>query len=275
MGAERSSSMSWIPTDRPLVFGHRGGSRLAPENTIAAFERAVAEGVDGLELDVRLSKDGEVMVCHDASVDRTSNTTGVIADMTASELARVDAGYRFSSGALSYPFRWRGFGVPRLADVLARHPHHPFIVEMKDNTRAMAEATVEVVRAAGATDRVCLGAFSDAVMRHARRHAPEIASSASSGEVLRAMLAGRLGFLPPRRRYQALQVPERRRRLRVVTPRFVQAARRAGVPVQVWIVDRAEDIRRLLDWGVQAIITDRPDIAVPTVAAWRREHGSR
>ena len=268
------NSMNWIPTDRPLVFGHRGGSRLAPENTIAAFDRAVAEGVDGLELDVRLSKDGQAMVCHDARVDRTSNTTGAIADMTAIELAHVDAGYRFTSGALSYPFRWRGFGVPTLAEVIARYPRHPLIVEMKDNTRAMAKATVEVVRAAGAADRVCLGAFPNGVMRHARRDGPEIATSASSGEVLRAMLTARAGLLPPRRRYQTLQLPERRKRLRVVTPRFVRAARRAGVPVQVWIVDRAEDIRRLLDWGVQAIITDRPDIAVPVVAAWRREHGS-
>jgi glycerophosphoryl diester phosphodiesterase len=267
--------MTWMPTDRPLVFGHRGGSRLAPENTIAAFDRAVAEGVDGLELDVRLSKDGQVMVCHDARVDRTSNTIGAIADMTASELARVDAGYRFVSGALSYPFRWRGFGVPALAEVLARYPHHPFIVEMKDNTQVMAEATVEVIRAAGALDRVCLGAFQSRVLSHARRLAPDAASGASSAEVLRAMCTARVGLLPPRRRYQALQAPERRGRLRVVTPRFVRAARRAGVPVQVWIVDRAEDIRRLLDWGVQAIITDRPDIAVPAVAAWRREHGIR
>ena len=266
--------MSWIPTDRPLVFGHRGGSRLAPENTIAAFDRAVAEGADGLELDVRLSKDGQVMVCHDARVDRTSNATGAIADMTASELARVDAGYRFTPGDLSYPFRWRGVGVPTLGEVLARHPRHPVIVEMKDNTRALAEATVEVVRAARATDRVCLGAFPNAVMRHARREGPEIATSASSGEVLRAMLSGRLGVLPPRRRYEALQVPERRGRVRVVTPRFVRVAGRARVPVQVWIVDREEDLRRLLDWGVQAIITDRPDVAVPVVAAWRREHGN-
>ena len=265
--------MSWIPTDRPLVFGHRGGSRLAPENTIAAFDRAAAEGVDGLELDVRLSKDGQVMVCHDARVDRTSNTTGAVKDMTASELARVDAGYWFTTGDLSYPFRWRGFGVPTLREVLARYPDLPFIVEMKDNTRAMAEATVDLVRTARATDRVCLGAFPNAVMRHARRGGSEIATSASSGEVLRAMITASAGRLPPCRRYQALQVPERRRRLRVVTPRFVRAARRAGVPVQVWIVDGAEDIRRLLDWGVQAIVTDRPDIAVPAVAAWRRQHG--
>ncbi len=261
--------MSWIPTDRPLVFGHRGGSRLAPENTLAAFDRGVAEGVDGLELDVRLSRDGQVVVCHDATVDRTSNTTGAIADMTASELSRVDAGYRFTPGDLSYPFRWRGIGVPTLAEVLARYPQHPLIVEMKDDTEAMARATVDVIRAAGALDRVCLGAFATGVLRRARRLAPGTATGASSGEALRAMFAARVGWLPPCRRYQALQVPERRNRLRVVTPRFVGAARRSGVPVQVWIVDRADDIRRLLDWGVQAIITDRPDVAVPTVAAWR------
>jgi glycerophosphoryl diester phosphodiesterase len=265
--------MTWMPTDRPLVFGHRGGSRLAPENTIAAFDRGAAEGVDGLELDVRLSRDGQVMVCHDATVDRTSNATGAIADMTASELARVDAGYRFTQGDLTHPFRRKGFGVPTLAEVLARHPGHPFIIEMKDNTREMAEATVDVIRAARALDRVCVGAFRGRVLRHARRLAPDVASGASRGEVLRAIYVARLGVLPPRRRYQALQVPERRKRLRVVTPGFVRAARRAGVPVQVWIVDRAEQIRRLLDWGVQAIITDRPDIAVPTVKAWRREHG--
>jgi len=257
------------------VFGHRGGSRLAPENTFAAFDRGVAEGVDGLELDVRLSRDGQVMVCHDARVDRTTNTTGAIADMTASELGRVDAGYWFTLGDHSYPFRSRGFGVPTLADVLARYPRHPVIVEMKDNTPAMAHATVDVIRAAGALERVCLGAFQSAVLRHARRLAPEAASGASSAEVLRAMFAARAGLLPPFRRYQALQVPERRKRLRVVTPHFVRAARRAGVPVQVWIVDRVEEIRRLLDWGAEAVITDRPDIAVPMVAAWGRQYPDR
>jgi glycerophosphoryl diester phosphodiesterase len=267
--------VTWIPTDRPLVFGHRGGSRLAPENTIAAFDRGVTEGVDGLELDVRLSRDGQVVVCHDSRVDRTSNAMGAIADMTASELARVDAGYRFTPGNLTYPFRWKGFGIPTLAEVLARYPRHSFIIEMKDNTREMAEATVDVIRAKGALDRVCLGAFRGRVLKHARRLAPEAASGASSAEVLRALFTARAGLLPPFRCYQAFQVPERRKHLRVVTRRFVRAARRAGVPVQVWIIDREADIRRLLDWGVQAIITDRPDIAVPTVRVWRGEHADR
>jgi glycerophosphoryl diester phosphodiesterase len=255
--------------DRPLVFGHRGGSRLAPENTLAAFDRGVAEGVDGLELDVRLSRDGEVMVCHDARLDRTCDATGPIADMTAGELAHVDAGYRFTPGDETHPFQARGIAVPTLREVLARYPQHPLIVEMKDNTAAMARATVEVIREAGALDRVCLGSFSIGVLRHARRLAPGTATSGARDEVFRAVLGSRVGRLSPFRRYKALQVPERRETIRIVTPRFVRAAHRAGVPVQVWIVDRAEDIRRLLDLCVDAVISDRPDVAVTTVATWR------
>jgi glycerophosphoryl diester phosphodiesterase len=264
--------MTWIPTNRPLVFGHRGGSRLAPENTVAAFDRAIAEGVDGLELDVRLSRDGEVMVCHDARLDRTCDASGAIADMTAADLARVDAGYRFTAADGTFPFRGRGIAVPALRDVLARYPRHPIIVEMKDDSAAMAEATVEAVRTAGALDRICLGSFWSRVLRHARRLAPGTASSGSRREALLAVLCSRAGFLPPFRRYQALQVPEGGEGLRVVTPQFVRAAHRAGVPVQVWIVDGADDIRRLLGWGVDALISDRPDVAVKTVAEWRAEH---
>lgn len=262
--------MSWIPSGRPLVFGHRGGSKLAPENTTAAFDRAVAEGVDGLELDVRLARDGEVVVCHDARLERTTDSAGAIAEFTSAELSRVDAGFRFTAADGTTPFRGRGIGVPTLGEVVARYPHHSLIVEMKDDTTAMAEAVVAVLSGAGALERVCLGSFAPGVLRRARRLARGTASSASRDEVLRALFWARLGWLSPFRRYQALQVPEGGRGWRVVTPRFVRAAKRSGVPVQVWIVDGADDIRRLLDWGVDAVITDRPDVAVRTVAEWNR-----
>lgn len=265
--------MSWIPIGRPLVFGHRGGSRLAPENTVAAFDRAVAEGVDGLELDVRLSRDGEVVVCHDARLDRTCDVAGAIADFTAADLARCDAGYRFAADDGTHPFRGLGFGVPTLRHVLGRYPAHPIVVEMKDDSPAMAEATVGVVREAGALGRVCLGSFSSGALRQARRLAPGTATSGSRREVLHALLWSRLGWLSPFGRYEALQVPERREGLRVVSPRFVRAAHRSGVPLQVWIVDAADDIRRLLDWGVDGVITDRPDVAVKTVKEWVAEQG--
>jgi glycerophosphoryl diester phosphodiesterase len=267
--------MSWMPSGRPLVFAHRGGSRLAPENTMAAFDRAAAEGVDGFELDVRLSRDAEVVVCHDARLDRTCDARGAVADLSAAELARVDAGFRFVADDGTRPFRGRGLGVPMLRDVLARYPRHPLIVEMKEDTAAMAEATVSVLRETGALGRVCLGSFGEKVLRHARRLAPEAATGGSRGEVLQAMVCAWWGRLPLLRGYRALQVPERRGRWRVVTPRFVRAAHRSGVPVQVWVVDDEEDMRRLLGWGVDGLITDRPDVAVGAVGVGAVGRGRR
>jgi glycerophosphoryl diester phosphodiesterase len=261
----------WSGAERPLVFGHRGGSRLAPENTLAAFDRGVAEGVDGLELDVRLSRDGEVMVCHDATIDRTCDGRGAIADLMTSELARMDAGYRFTPGDGTHPFRGVGLTVPTLREVLARHARRRFIVELKDNREALARAAVSVVREAGEQERVCFGSFHPAVMRAVRRLAPEAVTSGARDEVLHAVFGARLGLFPPFRRYRALQVPEQRESVRVVSARFLRAARRAGVPVHVWVVDGADDIRRLLEWGADGIITDRPDVAVRVVSDFVRD----
>ena len=260
----------WARAARALVFGHRGGSRLAPENTLAAFDRAVAEGADGLELDVRLSRDGEVMVCHDPTLDRTCDARGAVGDLMAAELQRVDAGYRFTPGDGTHPFRGCGLSVPTLREVLARHRGHQVIVELKDNGEAVAGAAVAVVREAAAFDRVCFGSFHREALRAVRRLAPDAVTSGSRDEVFRAVFCSRLGFLPPFHGYDALQVPEQRENVRVVSPGFLRAARRADVPVQVWVVDGADEIRRLLGWGVDGIITDRPDIAVRTVGEFVR-----
>lgn len=255
-------------SERPLVFGHRGGSRLAPENTLAAFDRAVAEGVDGLELDVHLARDGEPVVCHDARIDRTTDASGAIRDLTAEALARVDAGFRFVEGAGRYPYRGQGFGIPTLREVVTRYPSQFLIVEMKDEDDRLAERTVEVIRAAGAVERVCLGSFHSGVLQAARRLEPRLATSASQREVRAALYRSWVGWFPRRVPYRAFQVPERRGSVRVVSPRFVRGAHRAGAAVQVWIVDQAPDILRLLAWGVDGIITDRPDVAVRTVHEW-------
>src|SRR3954471_6459218 len=101
-----------------MVFAHRGGAALAPENTLASFDNGLALGADGLELDVRLSKDGQVVVHHDADLDRTTDASGPVADRTAPELARVDAGYRFQAldqSGTPFPFRGTGIGIPTLA----------------------------------------------------------------------------------------------------------------------------------------------------------------
>ena len=244
-----------VQSSRPLVFAHRGGARLAPENTIAAFDRGLTAGADGLELDVHLSRDGIVVVHHDAMLDRTTRGKGALNARTAAELAGID--------------------VPTLASVLERYPKVGIIIELKESGPALAGAVVDVVRRAHAADRVCLGSFSISALRAARAAAPDIATSGARFEVRVALYKSWCGLSPGRVAYQAFQVPETSGTTRVVSPRFVQLAHKAGIAVQVWTVDEREDIERLLSWGVDGIISDRPDIAARVVQDWLSQQASQ
>ena len=205
---------------RPLVFAHRGGSKIGPENTIEAFDRGLTAGADGLELDVHLSRDRIVVVHHDATLDRTTRATGPLADRTACELAQLD--------------------VPTLRDVLERYPHTGIIIELKEAGSALARAVVDEVRRAGAAHRVCLGSFSRSALRAARAIAPDIATSGARFEVRMALYRSWCGVSPGRVPYQAFQVPETSGSTRVVSPRFVELAHKAGIAVQVWTVDEPD-----------------------------------
>jgi glycerophosphoryl diester phosphodiesterase len=205
-------------------------------------------GADGLEIDVQLSRDGLVVVHHDDRLDRTTRATGPLAHRTAAELAELD--------------------VPLLRDVLARYPRTRIIIELKQGGSALSRAVVEDVRRAGAEGRVCLGSFAVTSLRAARALAPDIATSGARFEVRMALYRSWLGLSPGRVKYQAFQVPETSGDTRVLSPRFVQLAHKAGLAVQVWTVDEPDDMRRLLDWGVDGIISDRPDVAVEVVRDW-------
>lgn len=254
-------------TSRPLVFAHRGGSGLAPENTLAAFDRGLALGADGLELDVHLSRDGRVVVHHDLLLERTTDATGPIAARSLAELAAVDAAHTFCRDG-DFPFRGRGFCVPALAQVLQRYPETRIIIELKNGSEALARAALEDVRNANALDRVCLASEHRGGIRLIRTLEPKAATSAFRGEIRRALYRSWVRLPIRAGHFVAFQVPELAGPVRVVSPRFVRAAHRAGALVQVWTVDRADDMRRLLQWGVDAIITDRPDIAVEAVREW-------
>ena len=254
---------------RPLVFAHRGGAGLAPDNTFAAFQHGLALGADGLEVDVRLSKDGVVVVHHDARLERTTNLSGEVARFTADELSRADAGFRFELRRVGQVGH-EDCGVPTLAAVLARFPDTRIIVELKENTRELAQAVVVAVRRARAEERVCLGSFGGRALRAAREGAPEIATSASREEVRWALYRSRCYWPVRRAAYGGYQVPELAGTARVVSSRFVADAHNAGLGVQVWTVDAPDDARRLLRWGVDALITDRPDLIVPIVRGGRR-----
>jgi glycerophosphoryl diester phosphodiesterase len=259
--------------DRPLVFAHRGGAKLGPENTMPAFARGFAAGADGFECDVRLSRDGVPMVIHDATLDRTTDRTGPVAALTAAELARVDATCRFTPDA---DVVWASppAGLAPLAEALDAFPTARFIIELKDDSADLARAAVDVVRAAAAGSRVCLGSFNPEVLRAVRATGPELATSASEPEarwlLYRSYLrVPRLGRSP----FVALQVPEVAGRLRVTSPRFFRHVHREGCLAQVWTVDRPDDVRRLFDWGADGVITDRPDLVVPMRDAWHARRG--
>ena len=255
------------------MFAHRGGGALAPENTIAAFDRGLAAGADGLELDVRLSRDGLVVVHHDATLERTTNLAGPVASRTVDELARADAGYSFRrvagavlpDSAADFPFRGRGVNIPTLAGVLQKYRDVPIVVELKVNRVELARAVVEAVRRADAVDRVCLGSFGRRVLREARRLEPAMATSAAREEVRWALYRSWCRWPAPRVNYSGYQVPEWSGRTHVVSRRFVADSHKAGLGVHVWTVDAEADAGRLLDWGVDGLITDRPDIIVPLV----------
>lgn len=236
----------FFSTARPLVFAHRGGAALAPENTIAAFDNALALGADGIELDVRLSVDGVVVVHHDSTLDRTTSLRGALASRTASDLAAV--------------------GVPSLAAVLTRYPRTRLIIELKVNTPEFARAVLAVVRSTTAEQRVCLGAFRRRALRAVRTTTPEVATSAAREEVRWALYRSWCRWPVKAAVYGGYQVPERAGPTRVVSQRFVDDAHRAGLAVQVWTVDDEDTARRLIGWGVDALITDRPDVIVPLVA---------
>jgi glycerophosphoryl diester phosphodiesterase len=261
------------PLSRPFpppVFAHRGGRVLGPENTLPGLDLGLAAGADGLEFDVRLSRDGVPVLHHDPDLDRCTNARGPVDTYTAADLAGVDAAY-WCDAAQGYPWRGRGIGVPTLADALARHARVPMIIEIKVGTADAARLVVAAICRAGAIDHVCVGSFSLVALQAVRSLDPRIATSAAREEVRWALYRSWVGLAPAAPAYRGFQVPEHAGRLTVVTPRFVRAVHRAALGVHVWTVNDERDMRRLLDWGVDGLISDRPDVAVRVRDAWAEE----
>jgi glycerophosphoryl diester phosphodiesterase len=178
----------------------------------------------------------------------------------------VDAGYWFKPAAAAvFPFRGAGLRVPLLDEVLARYAGISLIIELKQNLPQLAYAVIDKLRAAGAVERTALGSFYSRVLRAARRYEPALRTGAAREETRWALYRSWVRWPLGRPPYAEFQVPERSGRTTIVTPGFLAHAHRAGVLVKVWTVDDADDMRRLLAWGVDALITDRPDLAVPIV----------
>ena len=231
----------------PRAFAHRGwhiGDLAGCENTMAAFARAVDEGYRYLETDVHVTADGALVAFHDFRLDRVTDSRGRLQDLTWDQVRSARIGGREP--------------IPLLSEVLERFPDTRFNIDPKSD-RAV-EPLIELLRSAGAADRVGLGSFSDrrlATLRSAL--GPSVATSLGPQAVGRLAGGARLGLTPGTGAAVAAQVPVRFGLIPVVTGGFVRAAHRAGIEVHVWTVDDAAEMHRLLDLGVDGIMTDRPD----------------
>lgn len=234
----------------PLAFAHRGGTEVAPENSLAAFAGAVEVGFRYLETDVHLTADGVVVAAHDERLDRVADTGGAIAELTSAEIGRARLGG-------SEP-------LPTFEELLDTFGDERFNVDPKSD--AVVEPLLDILVRRGDLGRVCIGAFSeDRLARIRGAGGPGLCTSASPRETGALVVASKVPFGAGRSdrhtpAYQCVQVPVRHRGLTVVTRRFVSTAHDRGVQVHVWTIDEPAEMHRLLDLGVDGIMTDRPSV---------------
>jgi glycerophosphoryl diester phosphodiesterase len=249
-----------LPT--PLVIGHRGCAGEAPENTLPSFRRGLDQGAVILESDVHLTRDGVPVLLHDAEVDRVSDGRGPVREQSLAELRRLDFAHRFSpDGGRSHPLRGCGVRIATLEEVFEALPGARFNLELKEDLPGLVERTLEVIARAGREPLTLVTAADDALMARLRRaiaasHAG-VAQGASAGDVL-AFVRAALDAAAPPPGPMALQVPAEFGGRPLVTRELVAHAHAHGVQVHVWTVNERDEMRRLLDLGVDGLITDFP-----------------
>lgn len=260
--------------ERSYVFGHRGSPRERPENTLVSFEHAVEQGADGVELDVRFTIDESVVVCHDSDLERTCGSAALVSDTTRDALGDIDAGWSFAHDDGTHPFRGTGVRVPTLPDVLAsaRKLDYMVNVEVKVDAdqgaaaagRRLAVAAAGLVAGSGLSEQVLFSSFdADALGAIVESH-PEIttalltAPGVKLNDILPSIIAA--GFDGWNPAVWGLENEE------------IQRARESQAPsgdplwVGVWTVDEEADMRRVIECGADALITNVPGVAARVVS---------
>lgn len=249
----------YIQGPKPRLFGHRGASGTMPENTLPAFSEALAAGADRLEMDVHLTADEEVIVLHDSDLDRTTDGKGPASRLRLSEIRELDAGYQFQSSDGQHPFRGRKIRIPTFAEVLAHFSNVPLNIELKVEDPSLVAAMRRLLERHDAWSRVLLTAETQPLMDGIRAAMPQVLTGMCAHEVLEFWgNGGNPGYVA---RGFALQVPVTHGGIPVVTPQFVQVAHAANLEVHAWVINEAEEMRRLIAMGVDGIMTDVPRLA--------------
>jgi glycerophosphoryl diester phosphodiesterase len=219
-------------------------------------------GVDVLETDMHSTADGALVLIHDPTVNRTTNGSGMVNQLSLKQLKDLDAGYRWSrDGGRSFPFRGQGITVPTLEDVFSACPEARFNIDIKQARPSLAKRFCGAIRDFGMEARVMVASFSSRALGEFRRACPYIATSASKGEARLFYLVSILwpwAAATPAGCY-ALQVPLTRNGLRVMARRFLTSAHRRNLHVHAWTVNQAAEMEQLIRLGVDGIVTDYPD----------------
>jgi glycerophosphoryl diester phosphodiesterase len=268
-------------TRRVIAFAHQGGSFEGPSSTIGAISHALEVGASAVELDVHATKDRRLVVCHDATVDRTTNHHGAIATFTLDELSEMDNAYWWVDGDVVTPGRAdeeyvlrgrapkdRRFAIATLEEVALAFPGVLLNLDIKGTepfVEPYEELLADEVRRLEITDSVIVASFHDSAIQRFREFAPNVATSGATNETATfyfSHLEGR-AVVPP---VAALQVPARLGDVDVVTESFVAAAHGVGVAVHVWTINDPEEMARLLGLGVDGIVSDRPTVLARLLA---------
>ena len=252
---------------RPIVVAHRGDSKHYPENTLEAFISATRMGIDVIETDVHLSKDGVVVIWHDPTLERNTDGSGLVEDLTLAQLKQLDAAYTFTPDrGATYPFRGKGVRIATLAEALEACPNQRFNVDLKSETPLIVDAFMEVVHSHNAQDRVLCASFHLINLQLMRRKSPDILTSLTTKEVVPLLARQRLGLLPrspqPQSRTLVFQVPVRQWGIEVITPSFIKDFHKMGAVIQVWTINDRQEMLRLFRLGVDTIMTDDPALVI-------------
>lgn len=252
-----------LDTGSPLLMAHRGSSILAPENTFEAFNVGVDTKSDVLEIDIRISRDNEVIVIHDESVDRTTDGIGKVFDHKLTQLKKLNAAYRFEHHERSVTYGSKNIKLPTLLELYEAYPTIIVHIDVKDKQLNAARLLIDVIEKAGAEHRTVVGSFHGNILRYFRTIAPSIATSAIFAEVLSLYTRNKL---PPSLKIEhrpvALQIPSHYAIFKLDTIAFINKIQAHGLLANYWTINNAEHMRTLLKNGANGIVTDRPDLAL-------------
>lgn len=250
----------------PKVVAHRGDSHTYPENTLPAFTSARDMGVDVIETDVHLTKDAEVVIWHDSTLDRNTDGAGRIEDYTLAELRTFDAGYTFTKDeGRSFPFRGKGIRMITLDEALQSCATQRFNVDLKSKDTRIVDAFTRVIRRNNAERRVLCASFHLSHLKRIRKESPEILTSVTTAEVLPLLIQQKLNLLPRSfgpDRTLVFQVPVAQWGIKVITPRFIEEFHKRNAVIMVWTINEEEDMENLFDMGVDTIMSDNAELLI-------------